>query len=151
MTHALTYQKGHYLAFVLSENARAILLLSFHPRFSKVYAQHVTVEFKLTAEKLEAIKKQFGSRLKVTATGMCRSSVIECVTIRVNGDTRRPDGGTYHLTYSLELPKRPVDSNELLLAFGGQPQYPFDREIVLDGELELVRLHQPIDSTTGMR
>lgn len=140
MVDPIKYEKGHYLAFVLSESARAMLLLSFHARFSKVYCHHVTIEFHLTEEKLAAIMKQLGDRVKVYLTGFSRMDNLELATVKVNGSTKRHDGGTYHVTYSLNPPKKPVDSNELLLATGGQPMYPLDSEILLDGELKLVRM-----------
>lgn len=136
----LKYEKGHYLAFVLDENTRAMLLLSFHPRFTKVYCHHVTIEFNLTAEKLEAITKKLGSKVKATLTGFSRNDELQVATVKVNGETKRPDGGTYHLTYSLTPPAKPVDSNRLLTYTNGEPQFPLDSEIVLQGEVKLVKM-----------
>lgn len=136
----MKFEKGHYLAFELSESARGVLLLSFKPKFPKVYAHHITVEFRLTQEKLDKILKDLGPKVKVVLTGFSRSDYLECATVTVNGSTKRPDGGTYHLTYSLTPPKKPVDSNQLLLATGGEPMYPLSSGINVDGELKLLKM-----------
>lgn len=136
----MEFKPGHYLAFKLSDSSRHTLLLSFHAKFSKVYAHHVTIEFNLTEEKLKKMLGELGtSKVKVYVTGFSRMDDIECATIKFNGHTKRPDGGTYHLTYSLNPPKKPVDSNSLLLASAGEPMYPLAREIMLDGEVILIK------------
>ena len=41
---------------------------------------------------------------------------IQALVCEVDGTTKRPDGGTYHITWSLDPEKfAPVDSNELIL------------------------------------
>lgn len=136
----MKFEKGHYLAFVLSDNARSMLLLSFRPKFSKVYVHHVTVEFRLTQEKLDKILQELGDPKKVVLTGFSRSDHLELATVTLNGKTKRPDGGTYHITYSLDPPKKPVDSNQLLLATGGEAMYPMSGGVNIEGELKLVRM-----------
>jgi hypothetical protein len=46
--------------------------------------------------------------------GRCSDDVAECLVIRINGETQRPGGGTFHITWSLQNRIRPVHSNHVL-------------------------------------
>jgi hypothetical protein len=39
---------------------------------------------------------------------------IEALVVAIDGHTRRPDGSTYHITYSYASNHHPAESNELL-------------------------------------
>jgi len=49
---------------------------------------------------------------------------VQALVIRIEGSTRRPDGGTYHITWSLAPGRRPVESNEVIAARGWSPVDP---------------------------
>jgi hypothetical protein len=39
---------------------------------------------------------------------------LECLVVEIDGTTDRPDGSTYHITWSLGLGRRARESNEVL-------------------------------------
>lgn len=107
------FEPGNYLAFELSDRCRANVLTLFQPRFSKVICHHVTIEFNLTAEKFEKLKKLFAYGPTVRAYGYAKGDGIECIAVAIGGETDREDGSFYHVTISLDSPHKPVESNTL--------------------------------------
>ena len=70
-----------------------------------------------------------GSVLPPTATGVIVGRCddgrgVEAMVVQVDGSTERPDGGTYHITWSLEPGRRAVESNDAIRAHGWQPLEP---------------------------
>jgi hypothetical protein len=133
----LTFKKGKYLAFTLSPESRAELLKLAPPRLASVICHHVTVEFKLTEKRFKKFQ-ELTPEPTVVATGVLRGNDIECITVELDDDPRRNDGGWYHVTLSLEPPARPVDSNALLKSVRGTPSEKFKRPLTLTGNFELL-------------
>ena len=50
---------------------------------------------------------------KINLIGYCLTDKVECFVAEVNGSMVRPDGGVYHLTWSIDKSKgaKPVHSN----------------------------------------
>ena len=46
---------------------------------------------------------------------------LECLVVELDGTTDRPDGSTYHITWSLGPGRRAIESNDLLRDRGWQP------------------------------
>lgn len=109
----LIYHPNSYLAFVLDQRSRAALLEAFPPRFAKVLAHHVTIEFALTPQRLVEHIKVLGLAPRFHVIGHAVGDGIECVAVSVDGRTERRDGSFYHITLSLQPPRKPVDSNNL--------------------------------------
>lgn len=129
--------KSKYLAFVLTSAARAKLLEAFPPKYDKVIAHHITVQFNVTEE---------GQRMLNGPTPVCKvmaygcDSKIDCVLVNLNKTCARPDGSWYHVTLSCSPTGEPVDSNAFLKANHGK-EGALDwsvGEITLEGKLELV-------------
>jgi hypothetical protein len=99
-----------YTAYALTSTARELLLDKFPPKYEKVLAHHVTVEFGVPADTNlpeDAVLKVIGEADS--------GDGLQALVVSVNGSTRRPDGGTFHVTWSLDPEKyKPVDSNELI-------------------------------------
>lgn len=99
-----------YTAYVLTEESRDRLKEKFPPTYSKFIGHHVTIDFGVPADTEipeDAVIKVLGK--KDSADG------IEALAVSVNGETQRPDGSIYHITWSLEPDKHsPKDSNVLL-------------------------------------
>lgn len=99
-----------YTAYVLSDASRNELAEKYPPTYSKFVGHHVTVKFGVpagTEPPEEADVRVLG--IKDSGDG------LEALVVSVNGSTERPDGGTYHITWSLEPDKyKPVDSNALM-------------------------------------
>jgi hypothetical protein len=87
------------------------LMLSFEPAYSKVIGHHITVQFGVPAD------TKVPAPAKIRVKGMVDSGDgIQALVCEVDGTTKRPDGGTYHITWSLEPDKyAPKDSNDLIL------------------------------------
>jgi hypothetical protein len=41
---------------------------------------------------------------------------VEAMVVQIDGSTGRPDGGTYHITWSLGAGRRAVESNDVIKA-----------------------------------
>jgi hypothetical protein len=99
-----------YTAYVLTDESREYLLKKFPPKYSKVVAHHVTVEFGVPDD----TESPEPAAVKVIGEADSGDG-LQALVVSVNGSTLRPDGGTYHITWSLEPDRyKPVDSNALL-------------------------------------
>lgn len=102
-----------YTAFVLDDASRKKLKEKFPPKYPDFIGHHVTLEFgvpfdtKLVPEKPKSIEVV---GYKNNPDG------LEALVVAVDGETKRKDGSTYHITWSLDRSKhiKPVDSNKLL-------------------------------------
>lgn len=136
----LKFQKGCYLAFVLSEASRAQLLSICPPTHSKVICHHVTIVFGISAEKLKKFQAAYPNTDPIVeATGIRIGEKVECFTVNVDGNSRRTfgDGQYYHVTLSVEPPAKPVDSNKLFVP--GVKEVKFEAPIKLEGTFQLVK------------
>jgi hypothetical protein len=46
---------------------------------------------------------------------------VEALVVALGGSTDRPTGGTYHITWSLEPNRKPVESNDVIATCGWRP------------------------------
>lgn len=97
-----------YNGWRLSEQSKSVLMDCFPPRFADVIAHHVTLKR----------GNQF-CPVAVTARVVgyaVNEAGVEALVVEVNGSTERPDGKTYHITWSIdrEAGFKPVSSNTLL-------------------------------------
>lgn len=46
---------------------------------------------------------------------------VQALAVEINGSTNRPDGSTYHMTWSLALGRKAEESNDVLRAQGFRP------------------------------
>jgi hypothetical protein len=46
---------------------------------------------------------------------------LECLVVEIDGTTGRPDGSTYHITWSLGPGRRAKESNDVLRELGWEP------------------------------
>jgi hypothetical protein len=102
-------KKHGYSCYLLTDFGKHVLLENLPATFRKVFAHHVTYEFGIP-EKLPPI----ASTVNVIATAS--NDRIQVAIVEVRGSTVRPDGGTFHITISLDptLGTKPVDSNKLI-------------------------------------
>ena len=100
-----------YTAHVLTPASRMELMLAFEPAYAKIIAHHITIKFGVPVETETPVAAD------VRVMGVVDSGDgLQVLVCEVDGTTKRPDGGTYHITWSLNPDKyKPVDSNELLL------------------------------------
>ena len=110
-----------YSAYNLTAEFRRDLYKAFTPYYTKFIAHHVTYKFgdSIVPPPVNVIE----------AVGYARDDGVEVFVVAIDGDTQRPDGGTFHLTYSLDESRRPVYSNTLLLG-GWREIMPFAIQVI---------------------
>jgi hypothetical protein len=94
----------------LPRDERDSLLQRFPPRYANVVADHVTLRVgATTATPLP--------RDPETARIVGRADdgdSLECLVVELDGTTDRPDGSTYHITWSLGRDRKARESNDVL-------------------------------------
>ncbi len=99
-----------YTAYVLDDASRDALMKKFPPKYDKVVGHHITVEFGVP----EGTEPPADAKLNVLGR-VDSGDGLEALVVAVDGDRTRPDGKTYHVTWSLDPDKyKPVDSNDLI-------------------------------------
>ena len=98
--------------WLLDGEARADLLGRFPPRYRMTVAHHVT-----------AAPTPSGGQAPPPVT--CRivgraddGTGVEALVVEIDGATDRPDGSTYHITWSLEPGRKARESNDVIREFG---------------------------------
>jgi hypothetical protein len=101
-----------YEAFVISDQTREMLAQHFPPAFPEWVGHHITNRFGVQREG----GRPFGHIFQFSVVGFVRVDGLEALVIARSGSTVRLDGGTYHLTWSLDRSKgfKPSMSNTLL-------------------------------------
>ncbi len=107
------------IGWKIASAAREQLLQKWPPRYSRAVADHVTLRAGV----------QPGSRLpsEVRGTILGRSDDglgVEALVVSIAGSTRRPDGGTYHITWSLQDGRCANESNDVIARHGWTPIEP---------------------------
>ncbi|MCC2981344.1 hypothetical protein [Sphingomonas sp. IC4-52] len=104
--------------WILGADERERLLERFTPRFPDVIAHHVTLRFGV----------EDGTPLPTETRGEIVGEIddgagVQALIVAIAGTTERGDGGTYHVTWSLDRKRgrRPVESNDVIARFGWQP------------------------------
>jgi len=98
----------------------------FPPKYDDFIGHHVTVQFGVpkTAEKPDVPE-----RIRVLGYVEDREG-LEALIVCVNGSTKRDDGKTYHITWSLDRDKfSPKDSNDLIERKEYTLKLPIDIEV----------------------
>jgi len=101
-------EPGTVIGWLLAEDDRAKLLEQFRPRFEKTVAHHVTLKSDAASDPLPPdVKAQIVGR---TDDG----KGVEAMVVSIDGSTKRPDGSTYHITWSLGEGRRARESNDVI-------------------------------------
>ena len=105
----------------LPPDERARLLRHFPPKYENVIADHVTLRVGCS---------ELPSKPDARIVGRADDGgSLECLVVELDGTTDRPDGATYHITWSLGPARKPIESNGVLRAFGWTP---IDRPIPVE-------------------
>ena len=117
---------GTVTGWKLPRDDRAALLQRFPPRYENVIADHVTLRTGAAPDTPLPRKPQ--ARIVGRADdGMS----LECLVVELDGTTDRPDGSTYHITWSLGQGRRARESNDILRDRGWEP-LPAPIEVTLE-------------------
>lgn len=105
-----------YVGWALHPGDREALLKAFPPAYPKVVADHVTLSLtRLLSGGMPT--ERAGEVVGVADDGAGVQALVVCIA----GTTDRPDGSTYHLTWSLAPGRRAVESNDVLREGGWKP------------------------------
>jgi hypothetical protein len=101
---------GTVTGWKLPQVERELLLRQFPPKYENVVADHVTLRVGATPETPLPDKPQ---RSKVIGRADDGRS-LECLVVEIDDTTDRPDGSTFHITWSLGPGRRGRESNDVL-------------------------------------
>lgn len=87
---------------------RERLLERFPPRYDNVIADHVTLR---TETEHGTLPREVEARIVGKADD---EDSLECLVVAIDGTTDRPDGSTYHITWSLGRGREARESNDVL-------------------------------------
>lgn len=105
--------KPLYSAYIINEGSRNTLIEMFPPQYSKVVAHHITVQFGSVTH------NDVPELAEINVVGYLNTGDgLEVLIVSVNGSVSRPDGSTYHITWSLQNGYKPVDSNKAIVKYG---------------------------------
>ena len=100
---------GTVTGWKVRRDERVQLLERFPPRYSEVVADHVTL--KLGANQDTPLPREVEARIVGRADD---GDSLECLVVEIDGTTDRPDGSTYHITWSLGAGRHARESNDVL-------------------------------------
>ena len=106
---------GTVTGWKLPQVERELLLRQFPPRYENVVADHVTLRVGATPE--TPLPHDVQARIIGRADD---GESLECLVAELDGSTDRPDGSTYHITWSLGAGRRARESNDVLRDKGWQ-------------------------------
>ena len=104
------------IGWKLDREQRKELLLQFPPKYSEVVADHVTLKPRV-ARSSELPSETLGEIVGRADDG----NGVEAMVVSLAGTTDRPDGSTYHITWSLAKGRRAKESNDVIRSFGWEP------------------------------
>ena len=107
---------GTVVGWKLRREEREQLLQRFPPKYENVVADHVTLRVGATPE--TPLPPQ--APTQIVGRSDDRKS-LECLVAEIGGTTDRPDGSTYHITWSLGSGRRARESNDVLREQGWEP------------------------------
>jgi hypothetical protein len=108
-------RRGTVIGWKLALDERERLLQRFPPKYERVIADHVTLRRGATPE--TPLPRNVDTRVIGRADD---GHSLECLVVELDGTTDRPDGSTYHITWSLGSGRRAIESNDVLRDQGWQ-------------------------------
>ena len=119
-------RRGTVTGWKLPRDLREQLLTRFPPQYENVVADHVTLNVNAGSE--TPLPREVAAEVVGRADD---GASLECLVVKIDGDTDRPDGSTYHITWSLGPTRKARESNDVLRDKGWDY---IDRPIPIDLE-----------------
>jgi hypothetical protein len=107
---------GTVIGWNLPPDERELLIERFPPKYENVVANHVTL--RTGATPATPLPRKPEARIVGRADD---GRSLECLVVELDGTTDRPDGSTYHITWSLGPTRRARESNDVLRDQGWDP------------------------------
>jgi hypothetical protein len=108
----------HVIGWTVDEAARAALIARFPPRYSDVIAHHVTLQARVPAD--TPLPPHRACEIVGEADD---GQGVQAMVVRMDRTTDRPDGSTFHITWSLDKARgrRAQESNDVIRERGWTP------------------------------
>lgn len=92
---------------------RAELLGVLPPRYRETIADHVTLAARLAQD------TPLPDAVSAQAIGCADDGKgVEALVVEIDGETARPGGGIYHITWSIASERQPIESNDVIADLG---------------------------------
>jgi len=117
---------GFVTGWKLPRDLREQLLERFPPVYQRTIADHVTLQAGASSD--TPLPREVESRVIGRADD---GESLECLVVEIDGTTDRPDGSTYHITWSLGPGRKARESNDVLRDRGWDH---IDRPVPIDLE-----------------
>lgn len=104
--------RSFYTGWLVEPDDREALLARFPPRYPEVVAHHITQKFGDRAA--SAPSETEGEIVGEADDGRG----VQALVVRIGGTTDRPDGSTYHITWSLAPGRAAKESNQVIARRG---------------------------------
>lgn len=104
------------IGWLVDEAQRPELLARFTPAYPQVVAHHVTL--KSGAPDTEPLPPQVQAEIVGEADD---GKGVQALVLRLEGTSDRPDGSTFHITWSLAEGRRARESNDVITERGWKP------------------------------
>ena len=108
------------------DGERERLLEHFPPKYERAVADHVTLQAGASDD--TPLPREVSAEIVGRADD---GESLECLVVAIDGTTDRPDGSTYHITWSLGPGRRATESNDVLRERGWEH---LDRPMPIDIE-----------------
>jgi len=125
MTETETSRRA-VIGWAVPPEERERLLAMFPPRYERVVADHVTLRSRVPVD-TPPPEPATGRIVGVADDG----EGVQAYVVEVDGETARPGGGTYHITWSLGPTRQARQSNDVI-ADGGWTALDEAVEVRLD-------------------
>lgn len=102
-----------YVGWKLPEDERARLLARFPAAHARTVAHHVTAAFNVPPNH-PLPKETAGLVVGIADDG----AGVQALVLSIDGATDRPDGSTWHVTWSLGPDRKAVESNDVIRRHG---------------------------------
>ncbi|WP_334656876.1 hypothetical protein [Sphingomonas panaciterrae] len=104
--------------WMLDRQEREDLLQRFPPEWPDVIADHITLD----AHAAQADPLPDSKTAEIVG-GINDGEGLQAMVVAIDGSTDRPDGSTYHITWSLDRKRgrKPVESNDVIAKRGWRP------------------------------
>lgn len=108
-------ERPGFVGWALDRAERRELLERFPARYPQAVADHVTLKF--GDRRAELPTETSGEIVGVADDG----KGVQAMVVRIGGTTDRPDGSTYHITWSLSPGRQARESNDVIRERGWTP------------------------------
>lgn len=105
-----------FIGWSVDRSEREALLARFPPAYANAVADHVTLKF-APGQHAELPAERGGHIVGVADDGRG----VQAMVVRIGGTTDRPDGSTFHITWSLAEGRQAKESNDVIRDHGWRP------------------------------